>query len=41
MKGFHDKLMGIGSIWNAKYSLLFNDKSVTIISPTDAPVLIV
>ena len=39
MKGFHENLVGIGPICNAKYSVLFNDESVTIISPTGTPVL--
>ena len=39
MKGFHENLVGIGSIYDAKYSILFNDEAVTIISPTGTPVL--
>ena len=39
MKGFHKNLVGIGPICNAKYSVLFNDELVTIISPTGIPVL--
>ena len=39
MKGFHENLIGIGTICNAKYSVLFNEESVTIISLTGTPVL--
>ena len=39
MRGFHENLVGIGPICNAKYSVLFNDEAVTIISPTGIPVL--
>ena len=39
MKGFHENLVGIGPICDAKYSVLFNDELVTIISPTGIPVL--
>ena len=38
MKGFHENLVGIGPICDAKYSVLFNDESVTVISPTGTPV---
>ena len=39
MKGFHENLVGIGPICNDKYSVLFNNESVMIISPTGTPVL--
>ena len=39
MKGFNENLIGIGPICNAKYSVLFNDESVTIISLTGTRVL--
>ena len=39
MMGFHENLVGIGLICDAQYSVLFNDKLVTIISPTSIPVL--
>ena len=39
MEGFHENLIGIGPICNAKNSVLFNDDAVTIISPTGTPVL--
>ena len=39
IKGFHEKLVGIGPIYDAKYLVLFNDDAVTIISPTGTHVL--
>ena len=39
MEGFHENLIGIGPICDAKYSVLFDDDVVTIISPTGTPVL--
>ena len=39
MKGFHENLVGIGPIYNAKYLVLINDKAVTIIRLTGTPVL--
>ena len=38
MKGFHENLVVIGPIYDAKYLVLFNDEAVTIISQTDTPV---
>ena len=39
MRGLHEDLVCIGPICNAKYSVLFNNELVTIISPTGIPVL--
>ena len=39
MKGFHENLVGIGPLCDAKYLVLFNNEAVTIISPTGTPVL--
>ena len=39
MEDFHENLIDIGPICDAKYSVLFNDDAVTIISPTGTLVL--
>ena len=39
MEGFHENLIGIGPICDVKYSVLFNEDAVTIISVTGTPVL--
>ena len=39
MEGFHENLIGIGLIYEAKYTVIFNDNNVTIISPNGTPVL--
>ena len=39
MGNFHENLVGIGPICDAKYSVLFNDEAVHIISPTGTPVI--
>ena len=39
VKGFHENLVGIGPICDAKYSVLFTDDAVRIISPNGTVVL--
>jgi hypothetical protein len=39
MEGFHENLIGIGHICDAKYTAIFNEDNVTVISPTGTLVL--
>jgi len=39
MIDFHENLVRIGPICNAKYSVLFNDEAVHIISPSGTLVI--